>query len=529
MRCLTDTLDEAFRKIAERNAEKTAVIYRDGQCTFAEIDRQVEQLARALYANGVRKQDRAIIFLPHMPQWVITWLALQRLGAVAVPIAHFAVVENLQYIANDCQAKAIVCSQANMDKLPDILPGTPIQQVILCDLETVPRDLGLHVQADSFAGLIRGVYPESPPTAVRPNEIAEIMYTSGTTGLPKGVPITHDLLLELFDDSKLQSDPVIPRGQGIALQGSPLNHILGQDKGFGALFYGESLILLPHFDTEELLRCIETYQVNILLGTPTMCRMILDHAKIDQYCLDSIRYVFVSGEAIPPDINRRWQERVGSPLYTGYGCTEVVGSVSALVAGEDFPEGSAGKVCKIKQVMLVTPDTLEPLEEGRNIGEVLVSSDNMVCSYLNSPEETAKRFVTLNERLWYKSGDIIEIDDEGWVFFKERSISVIKHKGYRVGPSKVEKVLNKHPEVANSCVLGIPDDQTGELIHASVVLKSPQAKVTPDDLIAWCEEYLVAYEVPQIIEVRAEFPRNETGKILRRKLKEEILTCSMAQ
>ncbi|MDR3270678.1 MAG: acyl--CoA ligase [Peptococcaceae bacterium] len=527
MRCLTDTLDRSFQKIAERNAEKTAVIWKNGQLTYEEVDRQVEQLARALYADGMRKQDRAIIFLPHMPQWVVAWLALQRLGAVAVPIAHFSLVENLQYVAKDCQAKAVFCAQANMDKLPDILPGTPIQRVIFCDQEEIPSAWELSVKADSFAGLIRGEYPELLQPAIVPGEMAEIMYTSGTTGMPKGVPVTHDLLLELFDDSKLQSDPVIPRGEGIALQGSPLNHILGQDKGFGALFYGETLILLPHFDTEDLMRCIETYQVNILLGTPTMCRMILDHEKIEHYCLNSIRYVFASGEAIPPDVNQRWKKHFGRPLYTGYGCTEVVGSVSALVAGEDFPEGSAGKVCKIKQVMLVKPDTLDPIEEG-NTGEVLVSSDNMVRGYLNSPEETAKRFITLNGRLWFKSGDIIEIDDEGWVFFRERSVNVIKHKGYRVGPSRIESVLNRHPEVARSCVVGIPDDQVGEQIHASVVLKSPEAKVAPDELIAWCAEHLVSYQVPQMVEFRSDFPTNETGKIRRRVLRDEIILSRQA-
>jgi len=213
---------------------------------------------------------------------------------------------------------------------------------------------------------------------------------------------------------------------------------------------------------------------------------------------------------------------MAQPIYQGYGATETCGGISLTPAGEAFPEGTAGRIVSFQKVMVVNPDTLEPIPKGEP-GELLVSSEHMVKGYWNKPEETARCFVYRDGRLWYRTGDIVRINEDGWLFFLDRSVDMIKHKGYRVAASRIEAVLQEHPAVIASCVVGIPDPSVGERIKAFVVLKEDVKGVTAYDLIVWCRERLAPYEVPHYIEFRDMLPKSKVGKLLRRELRAEEL------
>ncbi|MDO9533834.1 MAG: class I adenylate-forming enzyme family protein [Bacillota bacterium] len=520
----SNTIDAAFRQVADQQPEKTAILFKGEKTTFSELDIMVEKIAEYLFSKGLKRQERAIIYLPHMPQWVAIWLAMQRIGAVAIPVTHFYGHEELAYIAKDSETGTVFCTDANLEEVIKAAADNPFKRIIVVG-ENYTQDSVQNIDKNTteiipFTGMINEKTPSLPPIQIEEKEIAEILYTGGTTGFPKGVPLSNILLLTAMDVKRSEYLSLTPPGEGVAIQGAPLNHILGQEVGLGALLSGDTLILLAKMDLDDLFAHIEKYKVTTFYGTPTLCRMILEHENLGNYDFSSLGYVFTAGEAMPKEVARKWVDFFKKPTYNGYGSTETCGGITGIPVGVPCPEGTAGKVVYTKKIMLINSDTLEPVAANEP-GELLVSSENMVTGYWNKPEETALYFVTLDDRLWYKTGDIVRIDEEGWVFFVDRSVDMIKHKGYRVAATKVEAVLYKHKAVVECCVVGVPDSKFGEIIKAFVVLKKGMENVTEEELINWCREGLSSYEVPVLIEFRDTLPKSAVGKILRRKVRDE--------
>ncbi len=516
-------IDRAFCETVEKNPHKTAIIFNEQKNSFADLDTMVEKIAAFLYQEGVKKQERVIIYLPHMPQWIAAWLALQRVGAVAIPVSHFYGHVELSYIAKDSQANTIFCAAANFEHVVKASLNSPFKRIVVTDdgKQLVEKGEGIEQTAVcSFSAILDGSYPPLPSININSTDTAEILYTGGTTGFPKGVPLPHILSLTAMYTKRTEFETLIPKGEGVTIQGAPLNHILGQELGLGSLMAGDTLILLPKMDLEILLGHLEKYRANIFFCTPTLCRMILDYPKLNDYDLSSLIYVFTAGEALPAETAVRWGEKFGRQLSHGYGSTETCGIITGIPVGVPFPAGTAGKVVPNKTVRLINADTMEVALPGET-GELYVASDPMVTAYLNKPEETARHFVELDGQTWYKTGDIVKIDAEGWVFFVDRSVDLIKHKGYRVAATRVETAIYKHQAVAECCVVGVPDESVGERIKAFIVLKGNASSVGADEIINWCKGLLSSYEVPYYVQFTAELPKSPVGKILRKKLRDE--------
>src|SRR5512133_2483658 len=346
------TIGEVFRDTARRRAEWPAVVFLGETYRYAQLDAWSDALAGALAARRVRPRDRVMLYAPHCPQWLVTWLAVEKLGAVAVPVTHFYGPEDLRYIANDSRAETIVCTDTNFGHLDQVLPDTPLRQVVVTTLDDLlPRwkrvvghvldriPTGRFRRGDdvlSFRALLaEGSAPPAPD--VGPADVAEMLYTGGTTGFPKGVPIAHAMFLESCGWQRSVSASVIPPGENVILQGAPLYHILGQVFGLAALLLGETVLLLPRSSLDGVLDHIERYRARTLLGTPTMYRMILEHDRLGQYELGSLRYAFWGGGVLPAEIAARWRRRTGHPLYQGYGATETCGGVALCPAGVEAP------------------------------------------------------------------------------------------------------------------------------------------------------------------------------------------------
>jgi long-chain acyl-CoA synthetase len=262
------------------------------------------------------------------------------------------------------------------------------------------------------------------------------------------------------------------------------------------------------------------FKAKTLIGVPTLYRMILEHDRIDFYDLSSLKYCFNGGDVLPLEINERWRKKFQNPIYQGYGATETCGGVSMCPTDQKSPPTSMGKVLASKQIKLVAHDSLEPVSDGQP-GEILVHSEKMVTQYWNKPEETAASFVEIDGVLWYRTADIVTRDEDGYLYFVDRTVDTIKHKGYRVSSSEIESALQEHQAVVGACAVGIPDPKVGERIKAFVVLKEDVKGITGYDLIKWCRGRLAGYKVPQYIEFRDMLPKSKVGKLLRREIRSE--------
>ena len=283
---------------------------------------------------------------------------------------------------------------------------------------------------------------------------------------------------------------------------------------------GETVVLLPRNVLDGVLDHVQRYRARTILGTPTMYRLVLEHERLDQYDLGSLRYAFCGGDVLPAETAARWRRHTGQPLYQGYGATETCGGVALCHAGETIPEDAVGRVCAHQRALVVDPETLRPVPAGHP-GELLVSSAFMTTGYWNQPEETARHFLRVEGRLWYRTGDVVRLDATGWMYFHDRSVDVIKHKGYRVAASKVDNVLQEHHAVVASCTIGVPDAAVGERIKSFVVVRDDVRGVSGQELIRWCRDRLAPYEVPQYVEFRDMLPKSKVGKVLRRELRSE--------
>ena len=531
------TIGDAFEKTAKENSQKTALIYLGTRYSYERIYRWALSFARSLADMGIEPGDRVVLYLPNSPQWVICWLGILMRGGVAVPITPIYTPSDLRYISNDSGAKAVVCMDTNYGYVTQVLPETGLHKVIhtnMADLlpwwkrafgvlfDKIPKGkVSKDGSAVPFLETLRAAPQLSEKPDLSGDDLAVLLYTGGTTKSPKGVPISHRLFLDSAWVHFKLIEPLIPWGKNVLLQGAPLFHVLGQVFGLGPLLIcGDTLIILPRMNLDGMMDTIQRYQVKTVTGVPALYRMILDHERLEFYDLGSLAYCMCGGDVLPTEIARRWKKRIGVPIYNGYGSTETVGGISMSPPEQEHPPQAMGFVLSNKEVRIVDPKTLKELPRGTP-GEILVRSDPMVSYYWNKPEETEESFVELDGMLWYRTADIISMDEEGYLYFVDRTVDTIKHKGYRVSASEIEAVLQEHPAVVDSCAVGIPDPKVGNRIKAYVVLKSDIKGMTGYDLIRWCRENLVSYKVPHYIEFRDMLPKSKVGKLLRREVRSE--------
>jgi long-chain acyl-CoA synthetase len=528
-----------FAAAAERHPHKTAVYYLGTRFTYRKLKDLSERFAAGLNANGVEPGQKVMLYIPNSIHWVVSWLGVQKIGAVAVPITPIYTPHDVSYIANDSEAEAIICADTNFGYVTSVLPETGLKKVIvskMADLlpwwkrffgflfDIIPRGkIALDQNTVSFRKLLSQHH--DPAAFVQDGShdgdaIAEILYTGGTTKFPKGVPITHNLFLVSALEQITMSSPLFAPEENVVMGNAPLFHILGQTCSLATLLTGGSLILQPRINMDAAFDAIQRFKAKTMIGVPAMYRMILEHVRLHQYDLSSLEYCFSGGDVLPVEIGKRWKEKFGRPIYQGYGATETCGGVSMCPVDAENPPKSVGRIVASKKVKIIDPASLEPSTPGEP-GELLVSSTHMVSNYLNKPEETASSFVEIDGQKWYRTADIMSMDEDGNLFFVDRTVDTIKHKGYRISASEIESVLQEHNAVIASCVVGVPDEKVGERIKAYVVLKEDIKGITGYELIKWCRETLVSYKVPHYIEFRDMLPKSKVGKLLRREIRSE--------
>ncbi|MEA3232132.1 MAG: class I adenylate-forming enzyme family protein [Thermodesulfobacteriota bacterium] len=533
------TIPMAFASVADRRSDQTAIIYLGTRYSYQKVRAMAESFAAALLDNGLEPGQRVVIYVPNSIQWIVAWLGIQRIGCVCVPITPIYTPSDLEYIANDSEAEAIVCADTNFGYVKKVLPKTRMKRVVITKMaELLPAwkrlygylfdilptgktvldghtyEMGklLSTYANRFVTL-----PDMPRTE---SDLSQILYTGGTTKHPKGVPITHDLFLVSADEQIRVSEPLFPAEENVIMGNAPLFHILGQTCSLATLLVGGTLMLQPKVNLDATFESIQRFKARTMIGVPTLYRMMLEHDRLDQYDMGSVDYWYSAGDVLPVEVGKRWRKKFGKTIYQGYGATETCGGVAMCPTDIDNPPKSIGRIVAGKSVKIVDPVLLTPVKPGDS-GELIVSSEHMVTRYIKKPEETAAAFIELEGRTWYRTADVVSMDTDGNLYFVDRTVDTIKHKGYRVSASEIEAVLQEHPAVVASCVIGVPDEKTGQRIKAYVVLKEDIKGITGYELIKWCRHSLVAYKIPQHIEFRDMLPKSKVGKLLRREIRDE--------
>ena len=540
MELLADTIYGSFEEAVKRNPNKPALIYLGENYPYFLLKELVLQFAASLHCLGIGEDDRVILNLYNLPQTIIAWLALQRLGVIPILVAPVYTAYDLKYLAKDSGAETILCMDSNLRYVVEVLPETPLKRVIVTNMidlvswwkrliskgfNRVPKGkIPFGKDFFSFNKLLKEGHPSSLPPFQKRGEgrTALMLYTGGTTGFPKGVPLSENFFLIRALEWRGASEGVTPLGECITVLSAPLYHIIGEMDGISPLIVGgETVILLPRVVLDAMFDHIQRYRATNIFAVPAMYRMILEHDRVDYYDFSSLRYCGTGGDAMPVEVGNRWLKRFKIPLYQGYGATELCGAISLSYARDGIPlEGSAGKIVPTDRFKLVDPETLKEVPPGEP-GELLGTCDHAVKAYWNKAEETEECFLNIGGEIWYRTKDIVRVDEDRWLFFMDRSVDMIKHKGYRIAAAEVERVLQAHHAVLAACVVGVPDASVGERIKAFVVLKTDVRGVSSYELMKWCRDRLASYKVPTYIEFRDMLPKSKVGKMLRREMREE--------
>lgn len=527
-----------FEESCRKYPDRAALVYLGERFSYAELGRLVDRFAAGLLEIGVKPKGKVLLYLRNCPQWVIANYAINKIGAVVVPVSPIYTSHELEYIVNDAEVETVVCLDTNFMYVREVIARTDLKRVIvtgLADLlppwkrafgylfDTIPvGKVEWSGEVISFREVLRKSTAHLPAIEINPaGDLAYIMYTGGTTGFPKGVVGNHSGEVSYIKD---MNDDVfreyLVEGQTTILMVNPLFHIMA--KGFAiatAFNKGNTLVLMPIPEPDAILDAIRKYQVSWMLGVPSLYRILLENDRIDQYDLRSLRYCYCGGDVLPAGVLNSWEQRCGVPIYQVYGSTEV-GHVTYSPLDRRPSPKTVGRPLRSRKCIIIDPESTEPVPPG-GIGELAVTSVFTLKRYWNKPEETARSYVPIGGEIFYRTGDFMRFDEEGEIEFVERSGDIIKYKGYRISASEVEAVLQDHPAVVGACVIGVPDEATGERVKAIVVLKQDARGVDSADLLRWCRERLVSYKVPKYVEFRDMLPKSKVGKLLRREIREE--------
>ena len=518
-------LFELGRHAATQVPEKTAIHYvpTENKISYQQLMGFSDKLAAALYDLGVQKGDAVALMTRNCPEFIYSIFGITLTGAAACPINPLLRKKEIKHVITDSEIiNTIIIQNDLLPLVKQALEELNIQNIITIGEKTEPGTL-------SFTKLIEDYLPEPPNVKIAPKkDLAVLAYTGGTTGLPKGVMLTHHNIVSNVTQyaytwsTKEELDQKYSNMARLIFL--PICHIMGFLGIIGSIFRADMIILWERFNAKEILEAIEKYKVDRFIGTPTIFVYLLEyleqHKSIKQYDLSSLQRIGASSAGLPPEIAKKVKEWFGhEQLSQGYGLTEcgvVMSQPPWLNIIDSRSVGIPIIDTDVKIIDLKTGDECGPEEAG----ELLIRGPQIMQGYWKHPERTA---ATITEG-WLHTGDIAKMNEDGYFYIIGRTKEMIKYKGYRIFPQEVEKTLHEHPGVKECAVIGIPDLKVGEVITAYVSLnKQYRGKVTEEDIINFCKERMAAYKYPRVVKFKTLIPKTAVGKIARRDLLEKEL------
>ncbi|WP_435770228.1 long-chain-fatty-acid--CoA ligase [Nocardioides sp. SYSU DS0651] len=506
---------------ATAHADRTAIVFGETRLSYPQVNGAANQVANLLVARGIRPGDKVALSCPNLPYFSIVYYGILKAGATVVPLNVLLKGREVAYHLADSDAKAYFAFQGT--------PELPIgQEAYEGFQETEGCEHFFVITADpAAASPIEGTETMGQAMAGRPatfetvevddEDTAVILYTSGTTGQPKGAELRHRNMRDnaLSGEALFGADPANPDTYLCVL---PLFHSFGQTViQNGGFAYGGTVVMLPRFEAQPALQLMLREKVTFFAGVPTMYWGLLgalDESVDVKALAANLRVAVAGGAALPVEVHREFEKRFGVTILEGYGLSETSPVASFSKYGEPVRPGSIGVPIPGVEMRLIDPDGWEEVTDPDGIGEIAIKGHNVMKGYYKRPDATAE---AINPEGWFRSGDLARKDADGWYYIVDRSKDMIIRGGYNVYPREIEEVLLTHPAISLAAVIGVPHESHGEEIKAVVILK-PGQSATPEEIVEWSKDQMAAYKYPRLVEIVDNLPMTATGKILKREL-----------
>ncbi|MGZ0085051.1 long-chain-fatty-acid--CoA ligase [Caldibacillus thermoamylovorans] len=511
------TVCEVLHERAAEFGAQPALTFYSQTITYAELAAAVNRFASSLQALGVQKGDRVAIMLPNCPQYVIAYYGILQAGAIVTQVNPMLVERELSYLLNDSGAEMIVIYEPLYPRLAAVRQETAVKRAVTVQFGA-PASVPLAEGDVTFEQFLAQGDGQVRPVPIEPaHDIAVLQYTGGTTGRSKGAMLTHRNIFANVLQCAEFFKGTFEFGKERYLTVIPLFHVFAMTSGMNlAIYQGAENILLPRFELKEVLETIRDKQPTVFPGVPTMYVAITNTPGVEEYGISSIKTCNSGSAPMPLELMRDFEAKTGAVVLEGYGLSEaspVTHCNPPFAARKPGTVGIGMPLTEYKVVDVATGTRELPPGE---VGELMIRGPQVMKGYWNMPEETA---VTLRDG-WLYTGDLASIDEEGYVTIVDRKKDLIIAGGYNIYPREIEEVLYEHPAVREAAAVGVPDPYRGETVKAIIVVKEGM-QASEEEIIAHCRKNLAAYKVPRIVEFRAELPKTNVGKILRRALREE--------
>ena len=496
------TLKELLEVNIDKYGEYPFLYYRDKQYTNLETKLYADQLASGLQKRlGIEKGDRVVVCMPNCPEVVFSYQGITRSGAVIVPVMFTLHPKEIHYIIKNSSAKAVICSAYTAEQVKKSLDGLEQQPALI--VTDLPSGEGVL----NFYDLMKDdTLKEMEATD---EDTAVILYTSGTTGNPKGVLLTHKNLYSNAVNSSAHSGAE----SGITIGVLPLAHVYGLTISNACFLTGSSVVIFSKFDPKEIFEAIEKYKVKSFSAVPAMIHAMLSYPKAGDYDTSSLESIGSGSAPLPVALLNEFKNRFGAVVLEGYGLSEAAPVVTAHNKNIEIKPGSVG--IPIPGVEIKIVDDLGEEVPAGDVGELIVRGDNVTPGYYQNEEESKK----VLQNGWLHTGDMARVDDEGYLYIVDRKKDLIIRGGFNVYPRDIEELLNGHEKVSEAAVVGVPDERMGEEMVACIV-KKPGSTVTEEELIRFCQEHLAKNKTPRRVVFMDSLPRNGVGKILKTHLRQ---------
>ena len=494
---------------AAEHPDTTAVILDDVRMSYEEIAAAARRVASALSKKGIGVGDKVAMMIPNTPHFPIIYYGILHTGAAVVPVNVLYTQHEIEHYLEDSEAVAIFAYKMFEAEATKAFHGVETCQHYIS--VSTPDDMDAPPVGDNFMHLVMTAEPEFDTVQTMPDDTAVILYTSGTTGAPKGAELTHfNLFFNAFYSTR---EITKPQPGDVCLVTLPLFHSFGQTCLMNSsILAGSTMSLLPRFETEKALEIIQRDQVKLIALVPTMYFFMLNEADKADYDLSSITHAVSGGAALPEEVHRRFQERFGITILEGYGLSETSPIATFSQEGDQLKVGSIGKpIWGVDLAIKKEDGTFAGPEE---VGEIVIRGHNIMKGYYRRPEATREAIIDG----WFHSGDMGKVDEDGFYYVVDRKKDLIIRGGMNIYPREIEEVVYGHPKVLEVAVIGVPDAMRGEEVKVFVSPRDGE-NLEPEEIHEYMRERMAKFKWPKEVEVLPELPKGPTGKILKRELR----------